>query len=92
VTSIEVPIIGTATWNLTVLPGAQDLRSVAVGGATGLRFLAVGQGGAVVFSDDGVQWLVASSPPPSSQDLTSVLFFGGQYLAVGAVGANAVSH
>lgn len=70
-------------------PLTQDLRSVTVGGATASRFLAVGQGGAVAFSDDGVNWSTASSGP--SNNLASVLFTSGMYLAVGDAGANAVA-
>lgn len=92
-------------WTPVLLPGAQNLRSVAVGGATGLRFLAIGQGGAVVFGDsvindangaptvpvNPIQWSVPSQQPPTG-DFSSVHFFTGQYLTVGAAGANAVSH
>jgi hypothetical protein len=80
--------VATGAWTPTVLPGAQNLQSVTVGGATGLRFLAVGQGGAVGFSDDGLIWNTASS----GADLSSVSFFTGQYLAVGSGGVSAVSH
>ena len=67
----------------------QDLRSVTIGGATATRFLAVGQGGAVAYSDDGLNWSIASAG--SSNNLASVLFPRGLYLAVGDAGANAVS-
>jgi photosystem II stability/assembly factor-like uncharacterized protein len=88
VTAINVIQGQVATWTPNVLAGVGDLRSVTVGGATGLRYLAVGPAGAVVFSDDGLIW----TPASSGADLSSVLFFLGQYLAVGALGANAVSH
>jgi len=86
------------TWATTLIPGAQNLRSVTVGGATGTRFLAVGQGGAVVFADSvingapvvPIQWSVATQP--QTEDLSAVHFFLGQYLAVGPAGGNAVSH
>ena len=79
------------TWNpaTTTPPLTQDLRSVTVGGATASRFLAVGKGGAVAYSDDGAGWLSASAG--SSSDLADVLFAPGMYLAVGDAGANAVS-
>jgi photosystem II stability/assembly factor-like uncharacterized protein len=80
--------IATGTWTPTLLPDGQNLRSVTVGGATGLRFLAVGQGGSVAFSDDGASW----STVFSGADLSSVHFFSGQYLAVGSGGVGAVSH
>jgi hypothetical protein len=90
--------IPSGDWAATVLPGAQNLKSVAVGGATGTRFLAVGQGGAVVFADSvingapvvPIQWSPALNP--QSDDLSAVHFFLGQYLAVGPAGGNAVSH
>jgi hypothetical protein len=61
--------------------------------------MAVGLGGAVVFGDsvingvpvNSIQWSTPSGPTPTA-DLSSVLFFLGQYLAVGSAGANAVSH
>ena len=98
VTTTDVPSVGLATWTSIVLPGAQDLRSVTVGGATGLRFMAVGLVGAAVFGDSvlsgipvtNIQWTPASKP--ATGDWSSVLFFVGQYLAVGAAGASAVSH
>jgi hypothetical protein len=85
----------------TVVPPlvAQHLLSVTVGGATAGRFLAVGQGGTVVFGDNvvngvpvttGIDWKVASQP--QTGDLSSVHFFLGQYLAVGPAGGNAVCH
>jgi hypothetical protein len=97
VTSTDVPSTGQGTWTPTVLAGGQNLRSVTVGGATGFRFMAVGLGGAVVFGDsvidnvpvNSIQWKTPIGP---TADLSSVLFFLGQYLAVGAAGANAVSH
>jgi len=99
VTSTSVPSTGQGTWTPTLLPGAQNLRSVTVGGATGLRFMAVGLGGAAVFGDSvinnvpvsSIQWSTPAQQSPTG-DLSSVLFFLGQYLAVGATGANAVSH
>ena len=91
--------VATVWTPVTPAPLAQNLLAVTVGGATGTRFLAVGQGGAVVFGDSmldsitpviPVQWSVASQP--QTGDLSSVHFFLGQYLAVGPTGGNAVSH
>jgi hypothetical protein len=96
--------VATAWTPVAPTPLAQNLLGVTVGGATGTRFLAVGQGGAVVFGDsvindvttgvpvpvNPIQWAVPSQPPAG--DFSSVHFFAGQYLAVGAAGANAVSH
>jgi hypothetical protein len=98
VTSTDVTN-GQGTWTPTVLPGLQNLRSVTVGGATGFRFMAVGLGGVVVFGDsvinnvpvNSIQWSTPATQSPTG-DLSSVLFFLGQYLAVGSAGANAVSH
>lgn len=98
VTSTDVTA-GHGTWTPTVLAGGQNLRSVTVGGATGLRFMAVGLGGAVIFGDSvinnvpvsSIQWSTPAQQSPTG-DLSSVLFFLGQYLAVGSAGANAVSH
>ncbi|HKC47801.1 MAG TPA: hypothetical protein VKB63_09395 [Gemmatimonadales bacterium] len=87
----------------TPAPPVQNLLAVTVGGATGTRFLAIGQGGVAVFGDsvindatgvpqpvNPIQWSVASQP--ATGDFSSVHFFTGQYLTVGAAGANAVSH
>jgi hypothetical protein len=82
----------------TPAPPVQNLLAVTAGGATGTRFLAVGQGGTAVFGDSvisgvaltSIQWFVATQP--QTEDLSSVHFFLGQYLAVGPAGGNAVSH
>ena len=55
----------------------------------GTRFVAVGQGGLVAYSDDASNWLTTSSG--SASDLAAVIFTPAMYLAVGASGANAVS-
>lgn len=84
----------TTTWNPVVpAPLAQDLRGVTTGGQAGTRFLAVGQGGAVVYSDDGLTWKIASSGTTNNvaNNLAKVLFVSGMYLSVGDVGVNAVS-
>ena len=65
-----------------------NLSSVTVGGASGSRFLAVGPGGAVAYSDDGVTWVASAS---SGASLSKVVSAPGMYLAVGDAGANAVS-
>ena len=79
-------------WNATTLATAPDLRSVTVGGASGTRFLAVGLGGAVVFSDNndlnGLTWTPASA---GAANLREVLSVPAMYLAVGDAGANVVS-
>ncbi|TMH77493.1 MAG: hypothetical protein E6H51_05055 [Betaproteobacteria bacterium] len=73
------------TWSLAPPPLSQDLRAIHFGS----RFVAVGRGGAVVYSDDAVNWSLASVP--GSPDLSSIIFTPAMYLAVGALGANAVS-
>ena len=94
-TIVTSPDLQTTTlWTPVTLtpPLAQSLLSVTVGGASGSRFLAVGQGGTVVFCDvfcnDGINWSTASA---GSTNLNKVLAAPGMYLAVGDAGANAVS-
>jgi hypothetical protein len=91
--------VATVWTPVTPPPVAQNLLGVTAGGATGTRFLAVGQGGTVVFGDSmldsitpaiPIQWSVAAQPQDG--DLSAVNFVVGQYLAVGAAGGNAVSH
>jgi len=79
-------------WNpITPVPLTQDLRAIRFG----TRFVAVGQGGAVAYSDDAVNWSLSSVPgfPPGSPapNLASIIFTPAMYLAVGPSGANAVS-
>src|SRR6266853_652771 len=75
------------TWSVVTPapPLTQDLRAIRFG----TRFVAVGQGGPVAYSDDAIKWLPTSSD--STADLAAVIFTPGMYLAVGASGANAVS-
>jgi len=70
---------------ITPPPPSQSLRSIAFGS----RFVAVGLGGAVAFSDDGTNWQPSSVA--GSPDLSAVVSTPGMYVAVGALGANAVS-
>jgi hypothetical protein len=72
------------TWTPVAPVTVQNLRSAA----SGSRFVAVGQGGAVVFSDDGTSWTTASA---GSADLAKVVAAPALYMAVGAAGANSVS-
>src|SRR5437773_2089461 len=78
-------------WNPVTPPLSQHLRAIRFG----TRFVAVGQGGAAVYSDDAVNWPLSSVPgfPQGSPapDLASIIFTPAMYLAVGASGANAVS-
>ena len=76
--------IGGTTWNLTTLPSLQNLRGITFGS----RFVAVGQGSTVAYSDDAVNWVPV---PSNSGDLAAITFAPAMYVAVGALGANAVS-
>jgi hypothetical protein len=78
--------IDGANWTppITPPPPSQNLRSIAFGS----RFVAVGQGGAVAFSDDGATWQLSSA---GLTDLNAAIFAPAMYVAVGALGANAVS-
>jgi photosystem II stability/assembly factor-like uncharacterized protein len=78
---------GGVTWTGIAPVLVQDLLGVTVGGASGTRFLAVGRGGAVAYSDDGLSWFTASS----GADLAKVIFAPSMYLAVGDAGANVVA-
>lgn len=90
-TIITTPDITTPWTPVIPPPVAQNLQSITVGGASGSRFVAVGQGGAVVFSDDGLSWHSASSPPSGSPSLAKLVFAPAMYLAVGDAGANVVA-
>ena len=81
--TILTSIDGT-TWNLTTLSSLQNLRGITFGS----RFVAVGQGSTVVYSDDAVNWVPA---PSNSGDLAAITPAPAMYVAVGALGANAVS-
>jgi len=73
-------------WSLiTPPPLPEDLRAIRFG----RRFVAVGQGGMVAYSDDAINWVTTTSG--SAADLAAVIFTPAMYLAVGALGANAVS-
>ena len=87
--TVIVSTDGVTDWTpIAPPPVPQDLRSVTVGGASGTRFLAVGLNGAVVHSDDGMKWDVASS---GTSNLAKAIFTSGMYLAVGDAGANVVA-
>jgi hypothetical protein len=74
-------------WNWRApLPQGNPLASVAYGNNT---YVAVGSGGAVLDSPDGVHWFTASTPAPMS--LTQVVFGGNQFVAVGKSGTIWVS-
>ena len=86
------------TWTPATLPPlSKDLLSVAFGGpggsggpggTNGPRFVAVGRLGAFAYSDDGLNWQL---PLTGSANLASVTHTPAMYIAVGELGANAVS-
>jgi hypothetical protein len=71
-------------WNPIAPPLAANLTGVVFGS----RFVAVGQGGAAAYSDDGLNWTQTTA---GTNDLARVLFLPGTYIAVGSAGANVVS-
>ncbi len=73
------------TWNLTPPPLTQNLRGIRFGS----RFVAVGQGGVAVYSDDAINWSLSSVQ--GSADLAAIIATPASYFAVGASGANAIS-
>ena len=72
------------TWNPPIAPTPLPLTAVRFGS----RFVAVGQGGGALYSDDGSSWSIASG---SSGDLSGVVYTPSMYVAVGAAGANEFS-
>ncbi len=73
----------SAIWNLIApAPLTQNLSGVVFGS----RFVAVGQGGAVAYSDDGTSWFPTSA---GTANLARVVFTPAMYVAVGESGANA---
>jgi photosystem II stability/assembly factor-like uncharacterized protein len=81
--------VNPSTFNPPFTGPLPNLQSIVVGGSAGTRFLAVGQNGAVVFSDDGANWSTWSSGP--SNNLAKVFYAGGMYIGVGDAGVQAVS-
>ncbi len=62
-------------------PTQQPLQALAYGGGVDV---AVGEGGAVAFADDGVAW--APGVSPTTADLRDVIWDGGRFVAVGDEG------
>lgn len=84
-----------ANWNSQAAPAgfSSDLYSVTGYAALlnypinpGLRWVAVGAGGASIYSTDGVAWAVGRPYDISSPALRSVTHVGGTYFAVGDAG------
>ena len=65
-------------------PVSADLYSVASSGA---RLVAVGAGGTIITSQDGMDWENRSDTNVTKQSLLSVIWSGGKFLAVGDKGA-----
>ena len=83
-------VIGGFTTHLNAVAGyAANQNNPA---SPGLRWVAVGDGGATVTSTDGINWSVgtpynsSSAANPSNQALRSVIQIGGAFLAVGDAG------
>jgi hypothetical protein len=61
----------------------------ALSGITfGSRFVAVGDAGAAVFSDDAVHWTVPNTPPAATDNLNTVFYAMGSYLGLGSKTTN----
>jgi len=65
---------------------SQDLNAVTIGS----RFAAAGNGGAIVYSDDGVTWQLAVDP--DTNNLRALRYVLGVYFAVGAAGGSITSY
>src|ERR1041385_481478 len=86
VASVPTATFG-ATWHWrNPVPTANTLQSVAFGNG---KFVAVGEVGEVLISDDGVQW--DEQPMDTLGLINRVVFAGGQFVAVGDNGLIATS-
>jgi photosystem II stability/assembly factor-like uncharacterized protein len=77
---------------LTLQPAFTSSNLLAI--CFGSRYVTVGQNGAIFHSADGngTSWMAGSvTPAPITQNLNSVSFGAGLYVAVGDAGANAFS-
>jgi len=75
-----------ASWDETDAGTTENLLGVAYGNGT---FVAVGEGGTIVYSNDGATWHAASSG--TTEDLNGVAFGDGRFVAVGTGGTLLVS-
>ena len=73
--------IAPSSWNAGAALGTNDLRGVTYG----TTFVAVGAGGALFTSPDGIAW--TQLKPVVAGDLNAVLYSVGTYVAIGAGGA-----
>ncbi|MEQ1525250.1 MAG: hypothetical protein ABL902_06875 [Gallionella sp.] len=83
------------TWTSRSVTGGFSTNLNAVAGyaanqnnptSPGLRWVAVGEGGATVISTDGITWSAGTSYNPTNQALRSIIQVGGTFLAVGDAG------
>lgn len=80
-----IPRLAGGTWKLGSSLGASDLNAVTYGTLGGNILLAVGAGGKIVSSPDGITWTTQTNAA-SAADLNSVVFGGASYVAAGAGG------
>jgi hypothetical protein len=74
------PTGNSGTWIQQASGTVNDLYAV---GYSGSRIVAVGKGGVITTSTDGISW---SSQTKGSQDLNRVLYGGGKFIAAGSAG------
>ena len=80
-----VPRLAGATWTVGKALGSTDLSAITYGALGGNLFMAVGSGGVIASSPDGLAWTVLGNPG-SPADLNAVAFGGSSYVALGAGG------
>jgi photosystem II stability/assembly factor-like uncharacterized protein len=76
----------TGSWSNVSQPATNNNLYAAT---IGSRIVAVGQAGTIIYSDDGISWLLANEP--SGSDLNAVLYEVGVYTAVGVGGTSTTS-
>ncbi|MEK3910176.1 cadherin-like beta sandwich domain-containing protein [Paenibacillus sp. FSL H7-0331] len=74
------PTGNSGTWIQQASGTVNDLYAVAYSGS---RIVAVGKGGVITTSTDGISW---SSQTKGSEDLNRVLYGGGKFIAAGSAG------
>ncbi|WP_240417189.1 cadherin-like beta sandwich domain-containing protein [Paenibacillus periandrae] len=74
------PTGNSGTWIQQASGTVNDLYALAYSGS---RIVAVGKGGVITTSTDGISW---SSQTKGSQDLNRVLYGGGKFIAAGSAG------
>lgn len=74
------PTGNSGTWTLQTSGVTSDLYSVAYDGS---RIVAVGKGGVIATSADGINW---TSQTKGLQDFNRVHYGGGEFIAVGSAG------